>query len=215
MIFRIKDKLEFPDPRFAEDEGLLAYGGDLSVERLKLAYSMGIFPWYSFREGCLMWWCPKRRFVLFPGEVHVSHSMRSLINSGKYRVTFNTSFPSVIRACALVNNRIDDENAWLGPDIIEAYTKLHDQGLAESVEVWNAEGKLVGGFYGVVRGKCFFGESMFSLEPNTSKLALVSLCRKMQAEGGLLIDCQVESPHLKTMGARIISYSEYMECVNQ
>ncbi len=214
MVVRLGKEIVFPNPTEADDDGLMAVGGDLSIERLKLAYSLGIFPWFAYRYSEILWWCPKQRFVLFPSEVHVSHSMRSLLNSNKYTVTFNKDFPAVIKACSSVKKRNEDENAWLGPEMIKAYTALHEAGLVMSVEVWNAD-KLVGGFYGVVKGRCFFGESMFSFEPNTSKLALISLAQKMQSEGGLLIDCQVESEHLKTMGARLIPYVEYMEYVRK
>lgn len=213
MQFYLTDNIAFPNPADADDDGLLAVGGDLSLERLKLAYSLGIFPWYSFKCSQIMWWCPKMRFVLFPGEVHISHSMRTLLNSDKYTVTFNNDFRSVINACSTVNNRNSELGAWLGPEMIEAYIKLHKAGLAASVEVWR-DGRLVGGFYGVTKGRCFFGESMFSLEPNTSKLALIKLAEKMEAEGGALIDCQVESDHLASMGARLITYEAYMKYVN-
>lgn len=209
MVYRLCADIVFPDPREADDDGLLAVGGDLSINRLVLAYSLGIFPWFSFKQSEILWWCPKQRFVLFPNEVHVSHSMRSLLNSGTYTVTFNRDFEAVIGACSAVNGRNREEGAWLGPEMITAYTRLHDAGMASSVEVWDGD-RLVGGFYGVQRGRCFFGESMFSYVPNASKLALISFARKMASEGGLLIDCQVESKHLASMGARFISYDEYM-----
>lgn len=213
MVFRLDDDVVFPDPSLADDDGLLAVGGDLSPERLMLAYSMGIFPWFSFRSSQILWWCPKQRFVLFPSEVHVSHSMRSLLNNCKYTVTFNKNFNGVIKACSVANNRNMEDGAWLGPEMVEAYTLLHEMGMASSVEVWNGQ-RLVGGFYGVVRKRCFFGESMFSLEPNTSKLALIAFARKMMDEGGLLIDCQVESEHLASMGARFVDYKTYMALLN-
>lgn len=213
MIFQLDDSPCFPDPHLGEPDGLLAVDGDLSVERLKLAYSLGIFPWYSFKSSRLLWWCPMERFVLFPAEIHVSHSMRSLLNSNRFSVTFNKDFHSVISGCSSVNDRHKDDCAWLGPDMIEAYTRLHSLGLATSVEVWE-NGALVGGFYGVTRGRCFFGESMFSLVPNASKYALVHLAKHMQQNGGVMIDCQVESKHLASMGARTISYDEYMGYVN-
>lgn len=212
MIFKLGDDINFPNPLAADDDGLLAVGGDLSLERLQLAYRLGIFPWSPFRSNQILWWCPKQRFVLFPNEVHVSHSMRSLLNGKKYTVTFNKDFPAVINACSLVNGRNKERGAWLGPDLIRAYTAMHDAGWAASVEVWKDD-VLAGGFYGVTKGRCFFGESMFSFEPNTSKLALIALARKMELEGGLLIDCQVESAHLKSMGARFIPYEQYMRLV--
>lgn len=211
MIFRLSKKLGFPDPRLGEEDGLLAVGGDLSVDRLLLAYSNGIFPWYSFRDSDILWFCPMQRFVIFPNEIHVSHSMRNLLNKEKYRVTINQDFAGVIKNCG--DLRKDQEGAWLGDDMTKAYTELHHQGFAASVEVWDQEDKLVGGLYGVTLGRCFFGESMFSLVPSASKLALIGLADTMVANGGVMIDCQLETPHLKSMGGRFISYDEYMKYV--
>lgn len=210
MIFQLSKKIAFPDPHLGEEDGLLAVGGDLSVDRLLLAYSNGIFPWYAFRSEVIQWWCPMQRFVIFPDKIHVSHSMRTLINKGKYTMSINRAFDDVIRNCGKL--REDMEGAWLGPQIIEAYTKLYEQGFAASVEVWEEE-RLVGGLYGVVIGKCFFGESMFSLVPSASKLALIFLAYRLKDVGGLMIDCQFETPHLKTMGGEYISYEEYMKYV--
>lgn len=212
MIFRLAKQLGFPDPRLGEEDGLLAIGGDLSIDRLLLAYSNGIFPWYSFRDSDILWFCPMRRFVIFPNEIHVSHSMRNLMNKGLYDVTFNNDFPAVIEQCGKL--RYDQEGAWLGEDMTKAYIALHDQGFAQSVEVWDEEGRLVGGLYGVTLGKCFFGESMFSLVPSASKLALIALAELMKDHGGVMIDCQLETPHLKSMGGRSIPYEEYMKYVS-
>lgn len=209
MISILTNKIEFPDPRTADSEGFLAVGGDLSVERLRLAYSLGIFPWFPYRENCLQWYCPHERFVIFPSEIHISHSMRTLINSGQYEASFDENFEDVIKCCSKVDNRDEEYGAWLGPQMIKAYTKLHKLGLAMSVEVWQND-LLVGGLYGVKVGKCFCGESMFSFAPSASKFALISLAQKMQQEGGVMIDCQFETPHLLTMGGRTISYDEYM-----
>ncbi len=211
MIYRLTKRLAFPDPREGEPDGLFAVGGDLSVDRLLLAYSNGIFPWYSFRDSDILWFCPMRRFVIFPDEIHVSHSMRTLMNKGLYRVSINRDFPSVIRNCG--DLRKEQEGAWLGDDMTKAYTALHEQGFAASVEVWDQDDKLVGGLYGVTLGRCFFGESMFSLVPSASKMALIFLADTMAENGGVMIDCQLETPHLKSMGGRYISYDEYMELV--
>ena len=217
MVVELDDELWFPDPHIGEPDGLIAVGGDLSVDRLLLAYSYGIFPWFPFRESEEpYWYCPLRRFVIFPSEIHVSHSMRTLMRKGRFHCSMNEDFESVIANCSRL--RIEEEGAWLGPDIIEAYTELHKQGFATSVEVWdtaNADGemgggKLVGGLYGVTLGRSFFGESMFSLVPSASKLALIYLSRFMEKYGGVLIDCQFETPHLKSMGGRYIDYNEYM-----
>ena len=207
MVFQLDRELWFPDPELADDDGCLAVGGDLSIDRLLLAYQHGIFPWFSFRRPEPVWYCPKQRFVIFPGEIHISHSMRTLINKQQYSVSVNHDFEGVIRHCSQL--RIHEDGAWLGPEMMKAYTELHRQGFAASVEVWDEE-RLVGGLYGVTLGKAFFGESMFSLVPSASKLALIHLAQLMQLHGGLVIDCQLETPHLKSMGGRFISYKEYM-----
>lgn len=210
MIFQLSDALVFPDPKLGEEDGLLAIGGDLSVDRLLLAYSNGIFPWYAFRNKVIEWWCPMDRFVIFPNEIHISHSMRTLLNKEKYRMSFNEDFEGVIRHCGEL--RIQERGAWLGPDMTAAYTELYRQGFAVSVEVWDGE-ELVGGLYGVTIGRCYFGESMFSLVPSASKLALIHLARTFGRLGGVMIDCQFETDHLKTMGGRHIPYDEYMKYV--
>ena len=211
MIFGLNKEISLPNPCYGDPDGLLAINGDLSTERLLLAYSHGIFPWYSFREGVIQWWCPMDRFVIFPNEIHVSHSMRTLLNKRKYKCSINAAFEQVIENCSKL--RIEDKGAWLGPDMMEAYIRLHKQGHAASVEVWEEE-KLVGGLYGVTLGRCIFGESMFSLVPNGSKIALIHLARIMESIGGIMIDCQFETPHLKSMGGRHISYDEYMSYIN-
>ena len=211
MIFALDDEISFPDPRLGEPDGLFAIGGDLSIDRLLLAYSYGIFPWFSFRDSDKpYWYCPMERFVIFPEEVHVSHSMRNLINKGLYRVSINEDFDGVIRNCCEL--RVHKKGAWLGKEMIEAYTRLYEQGFAASVEVWDGD-KLVGGLYGVCIGNAFFGESMFSLVPSASKLALIYLAKVFAANGGRLIDCQFETPHLKTMGGRFIPYDEYLKII--
>lgn len=214
MVFQLDDEIVFPDPHDGEADGLLAVGGDLSVSRLLLAYSYGIFPWYSFRDSAeIQWWCPMRRFVIFPKEIHVSHSMRTLINKHRYRLSIDEDFDGVIRNCGQL--RHDQRGAWLGEDMTKAYTQLYRQGYAHSVEVWEEE-RLVGGLYGVNIGSGFFGESMFSLVPSASKLALIHLARFMESSvSNGLIDCQFETPHLKSMGGRYISYEEYLSIIWQ
>ncbi len=220
MVFQLDDSITFPDPHYGDSDGLLAIGGDLSVDRLLLAYSNGIFPWYSFRESEEpMWYCPMKRFVIFPKEIHISHSMRTLINKQQYLVSINNDFEGVIRQCSQL--RINEYGAWLGEDMIRAYTELHRQHLAASVEVWepskdkDGQSRLVGGLYGVNIGTAFFGESMFSLVPNASKQALIYLAEVLAESGGTLIDCQFETPHLRSMGGRYISYDEYMRLISQ
>lgn len=212
MVWQLTDDPRlFPDPHQGEPDGLLAVGGDLSVERLLVAYSNGIFPWYGFRESPeILWWCPMERFVIFPSEIHVSHSMRQLIRSRRYTVSVNSDFKGVIEQCSLVNRRNEQPGAWLGDEMKEAYMRLHDLGYATSIEVRDADSSLVGGLYGVIIGRNFIGESMFSLVPSASKLALISLARALEPHGGI-IDCQFETAHLKSMGGRHIPYDEYME----
>jgi len=212
-VFQLDNDLWFPDPHQGEDDGLIAVGGDLSIDRLLLAYSNGFFPWFSFQhQKEPLWYCPLQRFVIFPNEIHVSHSMKQLINKHQYEITINKDFDGVIRGCATAQNRNEEEGAWLGPDIIKAYTELHRQGFAVSIEVWDGE-RLVGGLYGVNIGSSYFGESMFSLVPSASKLALIYLARTLENLGGKLIDCQFETPHLLSMGGRYIPYEEYISII--
>ena len=212
-VFQLDKDLWFPDPHLGEEDGLVAIGGDLSVDRLLLAYSNGFFPWFSFKhQDEPLWYCPLQRFVIFPSEVHISHSMQQFIKKGSLKATINKDFEGVIRNCATAQNRNEEEGAWLGPNIINAYTELHRQGFAASVEIWD-DNRLVGGLYGVNLGRAFFGESMFSLVPNASKLALIYLAHMFEALGGKLIDCQFETPHLRSMGGRFIPYEEYINII--
>ena len=214
-VFQLDKNLWFPDPHLGEEDGLVAVGGDLSVDRLLLAYSKGFFPWFSYRDQKEpLWFCPLQRFVIFPDEIHVSHSMRQLIHKDLYRITVNKDFAGVLQGCATAQNRSTEEGAWLGPDIVKAYTELHRQGFAASIEVWEKD-RLVGGLYGVTLGSSFFGESMFSLVPSASKLALIFLARQFAKLGGTLIDCQLETPHLRSMGARFIPYEEYIRLIRK
>lgn len=212
-VWQLDDELWFPDPHLGEDDGLVAVGGDLSVERLLLAYSNGFFPWYAFQiDSKPHWYCPLDRYVIFPSEIHISHSMKQLLRQQRYEVTINQDFEGVIHGCSTAQDRDEEMGAWLGPDIIEAYTDLHHRGYAASVEVWE-DSRLVGGLYGVTLRKAFFGESMFSLVPNASKLALIHLAKTMEAAGGRLIDCQFETSHFRSMGGRHISYEQYMAII--
>ena len=235
MVWQLDDDLWFPNPRWGEEDGLVAIGGDLSPERLMLAYSNGFFPWYAFQmEREPHWYCPLDRFVIFPNEIHISHSMRQLLRQHRYEVTVNQNFEGVINGCSKAQGRNEENGAWLGPDIIEAFTRLHQLGYAVSVEVWEGQ-RLVGGLYGVTLCNAltfgrttspsaissnldgsssigaFFGESMFSLVPNASKLALIHLAKAMEQMGGCFIDCQFETPLSKSMGGRHITYDEYMK----
>lgn len=214
-VYQLDNDLWFPDPHLGEEDGLVAVGGDLSVDRLLLAYSNGFFPWFSFRDNKEpLWFCPLQRFVIFPSEIHVSHSMQQLLNKHQLVPSINKDFEGVIRGCATAQNRMKQDGAWLGPDMIGAYTEMHRQGFAVSVEVWQDD-QLVGGLYGINLGGSFFGESMFSLVPNASKVALIHLAHMMEILGGTLIDCQFETPHLRSMGGRYISYEEYINIIKK
>lgn len=213
MIFNMDILSKFPDPRLAEKKGdnTLAYGGELTPERLIEAYPQGIFPYYAFKDDTLRWVAPQVRYVIFPDEVKISHTMHTLMNKKKYRCTINTNFEEVIWNCAKIKGRIYEEGAWLGPELIQVWIELNKRGYAKSIEVWNEDNELVGGLYGFVHGGCFMGDSMFSKESNTSKLALIYLANHMKAEGGKFIDCQYQTEHLDSMGGRKISYDDYLK----
>jgi leucyl/phenylalanyl-tRNA--protein transferase len=203
----------FPDVSFAEREpnGLLAVGGDLSVPRLLNAYRSGVFPW--FNEGDpLLWWSPDPRTILVPSRLHVSRSLRKTLRRGLFEVTMDRDFDGVIAACA--NPRADSGGTWLIPEMIRAYRRLHREGWAHSVEVWAGE-RLVGGLYGVAIGRAFFGESMFSLVSDASKVALVHLCRSLDDWGFGLVDCQVLTGHLVRMGAVQIGRGDFVELLDR
>ncbi|MBD1385078.1 leucyl/phenylalanyl-tRNA--protein transferase [Mucilaginibacter rigui] len=209
MIFRLDDRLLFPNPSLAEEDGLLAVGGDLSTERLLLAYQNGIFPWYS-DDDPILWYSPHERFVLYPPELKVSKSMRQVLRSNKFTVTTDTCFSDVVAACSSAK-REGQDGTWITADMMAAYAKLHREGYAHSVEVWLA-GKLVGGLYGVHAGDVFCGESMFSRVSNASKTALIWLCNTGKYK---LIDCQVYTEHLESMGARMIPREDYIAVLHK
>jgi len=211
-VFRLSESLVFPPCHYAEPDGLLAIGGDLSPERLLLAYRMGIFPWYS-DDMPILWWSPDPRLVLFPDELRVSTSLRRTMKKQVFRITYDKAFHGVIDQCAQVRRR-SGEGTWLVPEMIEAYCSLHRQGYAHSVESW-LEGELVGGLYGVALGRIFFGESMFSLRSDASKAALVQLVQWLQSWDYELIDCQVRTEHLKRFGAREIPREIFLTLVRQ
>ncbi len=217
MVFRLDDNdVWFPNPMLYppdEDDSAFCVGGKLTPEWLVLAYSNGIFPWYSFQwHEEPIWYCPMNRFVIFPSEIHISHSMHTLMNKEEYSVSFDQCFDDVINHCSKL--RINSEGAWLGEDMVKAYTHLHELGFAMSVEAWRND-ELIGGLYGVTLGHCFFGESMFSLQPNGSKLALIALANAISQYDNSIIDCQFETPHLKSMGGRHIPYKQYMDILHK
>jgi len=185
----------------ADEDGLLAIGGDLSPERLLLAYKNGIFPWYNEDEP-ICWWSPDPRFVLYPPELKVSNSMRTVLQNGRFRFTINRAFNRVIQNCKTVSRK-GQEGTWISPAMQDAYTLLHESGHAHSAETW-LDGELVGGLYGIRLGNLFFGESMFSLSNNASKFAFIKYVQQLQKENVHLIDCQLHTAHLERLGAKMI-----------
>jgi leucyl/phenylalanyl-tRNA--protein transferase len=206
----LTDELWFPPVEQSAPDGLLAIGGDLSAERLLLAYRSGIFPWFNDDEPPL-WWSPDPRFVLFPQELYVSKSMQQLLKRKAFMITVNKAFTEVIRNCGRPKRKGQD-GTWITAEIEEAYTELHKLGYAESVEAWK-ENELVGGLYGIRMGKLFFGESMFAKVSNASKFAFIVFVQHLQKEGVVLIDCQVYTEHLESLGARMIERKEFLEIV--
>lgn len=205
--------LEFPPAEQAlpNPNGLLAVGGDLSVERLLIAYRQGIFPWYEEGQP-LLWWSPDPRTVLAPGSIHASRSMRRFLRRSELRVSFDQAFAEVIAACAAPREYTDA--TWITPDMQQAYINLHQLGHAHSVEVWEGD-QLVGGLYGVALGRMFFGESMFSRRSNASKTALLALGAVLRRLGCELIDCQMPTEHLSSMGAREVPRVEFIRCIRR
>lgn len=204
-IYQLTDEIMFPKPELSEEDGLLAIGGDLRWERLLLAYCNGIFPWYSDDEP-ILWWCPKPRFIIKPKEVKISKSMKRVFNKGEFKVTFNNDFEGVISKCKEL--RENKEGTWITDDMKQAYINLFNKGFASSVEVYKDD-KLVGGLYGVNIGRCFFGESMFSTEANASKVALISICKRLEEERYLFLDCQMHTNHLESMGGKFVAWDDF------
>ncbi len=211
-IFQLTEQLAFPHPDLSVEDGLLAIGGDLSVERILLAYSLGIFPWYSEGEP-ILWWSPDPRMVLLPSEFQVSKRFARALKSDQFIVTFDRSFNEVITACASVP-RSGQDGTWITEEMQAAYRELHAAGYAHSVECWQGD-TLVGGLYGLSLGQCFFGESMFSLNTDASKTALAALVEKLISWDFRMIDCQVHTPHLERMGARDVPRSEFLILLQQ
>lgn len=206
-MYFLTRELYFPNIETASADGLVAIGGDLSPERLMLAYRNGIFPWFEDDEP-ILWWSPPERMVLFFENLKVSKSMRNILNRRMFTVTCNKSFRQVITACRNVE-REGQDGTWITDDMVEAYCRLHDLGIARSYEVWH-EDNLVGGLYGVDLGHIFCGESMFSLMPNASKVAFITVARQLDKEGYKMMDCQVHNPHLESLGAGEIPRGEFI-----
>ncbi|MGB5985675.1 MAG: leucyl/phenylalanyl-tRNA--protein transferase [Desulfobacterales bacterium] len=211
-VFWLTDKLTFPPPHLATAEGLLAVGGDLSRERLLLAYRKGIFPWYVEGEP-ILWWSPDPRLVLYPDRLHISRSLRRTLRRDGLSVTLDRDFGGVIAQCARIR-RAQGQGTWITPPMQTAYRDLHDIGVAHSVEVWET-GRLVGGLYGLCLGGAFFGESMFSRRSDASKVALVFLVHQLSSLGFHFIDCQVTTPHLTRLGAQEIPRRRFLEELGQ
>jgi leucyl/phenylalanyl-tRNA--protein transferase len=210
-LFALEKELYFPPVHLAEPDGLLAIGGDLSMERLLLAYRQGIFPWYEGEH--ILWWCPHPRFVLFPGELKVSKSMRQLLKRHAFTFTINKAFTAVIDNCKTIERR-GQAGTWITPEVKNAYTRLHQAGYAHSAEVWLND-ELVGGLYGIRMGQVFFGESMFSKMSNASKYAFISYVQVLKSEGVQLIDCQVYTDHLQSLGARMIDRNDFITLLDK
>ncbi len=212
-IYELVEEPIFPDPRLANDEGLLAYGGDLSVERVLLAYRSGIFPWYCEDSPDILWWSPGERTILFPDKFKLSKSLRQKIRRQTFEVRVDTAFEEVIVACGRVP-RDGQDGTWITPEMMTAYIKLHHLGLAHSVESWR-DGQLVGGLYGVSLGNAFFGESMFHLETDASKVAFYYLCQISKNFKFDFIDCQMKTSHLMSLGAEEVTRDEFLHMLHK
>ena len=207
----LDDKLWFPPPHKAMEDGLLAMGGDISVTRLLLAYRNGIFPWYN--DDVPLWWHPNPRFVLLPQDLKISKTMKQVLAKNNFVFKINTAFKEVVTDCKNINRK-EQDSSWINNNIIETYTQLHLQGYAYSAEAWQNE-KLVGGLYGIKMGNIFFGESMFSHTSNASKFAFIKYMQHLIQQGIVLIDCQVYTPHLESLGAKMIGRNEFMQILKQ
>lgn len=206
-IFLLSDEIKFPQPHLVRKDGLLAVGGDLSQDRLLLAYKIGIFPWYSDSEP-ILWWSPDPRFVLYPDDIKISKTLKKIIEKDIFHITIDQAFSQVITSCARIRLQ-NNEGTWIDKDMIKAYCKLHESGFAHSVEAWH-EGELAGGLYGVSLGRCFFGESMFTRISNASNVAFVFLVEYLKSLSFDMIDCQVFSEHLVRFGAKEIPRERFL-----
>jgi len=210
-LFVLEKEHSFPPVHLAEPDGLLAVGGDLSIDRLLIAYSKGIFPWYEGKH--ILWWSPDPRFVLYPNEIKVSKSMKQLLKQEAFSFTIDHAFDMVISNCKTIRRK-GQLGTWITNDVKKAYTLLHKNGFAHSAEVWK-DGELVGGLYGVKLGKIFYGESMFSKQSNASKYAFIKFVEYLKNNGVELIDCQIYTEHLETLGARMIRREEFTKYLKQ
>ena len=211
-IYQLPKQLVFPNPNLADESGILAIGGDLSPKRLLLAYQNGIFPWFNEQDP-ILWWSPDPRMVLFPSQLVIAKSMRSIFNQKKFRISVNENFRSVMQNCGQMP-RQGQNGTWISPQMLDAYQNLHELGFAHSVEAWQ-NNELVGGLYGIILGKCFFGESMFSNVTNASKAAFITLIKNLEAQGFELIDCQVYTQHLESLGEKLINRSLFLDLLKK
>ena len=207
----LNERIWFPPVSEADEDGLLAIGGDLSIERILFAYKNGIFPWYD--GDVPLWWSPNPRFILLPDELKVSKSMRALLKKNAFEFTINKAFEKVITACKQIERK-DQDGTWINDDIINSYTNLHKSGFAHSAEVW-FDDELVGGLYGIRMGNIFFGESKFSNKSNASKYAFIKFVQHLKEEGVVMIDCQVYTEHLESLGARMIDRDLFLEILHK
>ncbi len=207
-IFSIDEELVFPHPTLHDPDGLLAIGGTLTPERLLLAYRWGIFPWFHEGQPVLWWWITPR-LMIRPTSVHISHSVRNTINQHRYKVTIDKDFEAVINRCSNVNRRGQEGGTWINPEMITAYVKLHKLGIAHSIEVFEHD-VLVGGLYGIALGKIFFGESMFADRSNASKVGFVFFANHLASQGFEWIDCQQDTPHMRTLGGELVNEEEFL-----
>jgi leucyl/phenylalanyl-tRNA--protein transferase len=210
-LYALDSRLWFPPVESAQEDGLLAIGGDLSVQRLLMAYERGIFPWY---EGDVpVWWCPNPRFVLYPANLKVSKSMKQVLKKNNFRFSINEAFSEVINNCKKIY-RTGQDGTWITNEVVASYKKMHEYGYAHSAEVWLNE-ELVGGLYGIRLGKVFFGESMFSLVSNASKYAFINYVQQLKKESVQLIDCQVYTEHLESLGASMVPRDEFIKLLDK
>lgn len=211
-VYRLSNEIAFPPPELAREDGLLAVGGDLGVERLLLAYAMGIFPWYG-EDDPILWWSPDPRMILLPHEFKASKRLQRVVRKGAFRISLDEAFDQVIAACA-TTPRQGQDGTWITDEMQAAYCALHQAGYAHSVESWQ-DGQLVGGLYGVSLGSCFLGESMFSHVSDASKVALSALVNQLRKWQFTLIDCQIRTEHLSSLGAHEVDRSEFLRLLDQ
>lgn len=212
-VFWLTDEISFPPPELANEDGILAVGGDLSTDRLLLAYSIGLFPWFN-PDDPILWWSPDPRFVLYPNKLKIARSMRPYFNQKKFTVTFDTQFHEVILACQRQYRKGQSGGTWITDEMVSSYTQLNEMGFAHSVEVWQ-EDKMVGGLYGIALGKVFYGESMFTHVSNASKFGFITLVKKLVELDFWLIDCQQRTRHLESLGGEYMARANFLEVMQK